>query len=161
MIGIKIEFICLFWYPFILYSWSLSPYFKKSPIRPYPSIQMSSDIKLGSNVAPTLPSGVYPTLASSLNLKEYPNDDFSHILGYGDSNHQLSRLQDICGIRLKDVNQDKKPIDTVRYQLSCNQTMYNSISMTVVITYGLCDRMDSHIYFTVCTILISSIYMNN
>lgn len=47
-----------------------------------------------------------------LNVQEYPNDDFSHILGFHNPNHQLSKLQEICKIRLKDVALAKKPINT-------------------------------------------------
>jgi hypothetical protein len=49
----------------------------------------------------------------AVNHKEYPDDDYSHVLGYGDPDHKLSRLQEICRIRLQDIAQDKKPIDTV------------------------------------------------
>ena len=58
-------------------------------------------------------SGLNELLASSLNVKIYPGDDYCHVLGYGDPNHTLSRLQDICRIRLQDVARDKTPIDTV------------------------------------------------
>ena len=47
-----------------------------------------------------------------LHIAEYPIDDYSHVLGYGDSSHTASRLQLISRDRIKDVKLSKTPIDT-------------------------------------------------
>ena len=62
------------------------------------------------------PSSLHATSASAmsdigLNMAEYPDDDYSHILGIDDPQHTPSRLQKICGIRLKDVELSKTPLD--------------------------------------------------
>ena len=49
-----------------------------------------------------------------LHLTEYLNDDFSHIFGYNDPNHQISRLQEITIARIDEVIRNKSPIDTVK-----------------------------------------------
>lgn len=49
---------------------------------------------------------------------EYPDDDFTHILGYSDCDHQPSKLQEISANTLKDVARNKLPVDTVSH--SCN-----------------------------------------
>ena len=52
------------------------------------------------------------TSSDYLHIAEYPNDDYSHVLGYGDSSHTASRLQLISRDRIKDVKLSKTPIDT-------------------------------------------------
>lgn len=42
----------------------------------------------------------------------YPNDDYSHTLGYSDSSHKPSKLQEITIHTLKNVARNKLPIDT-------------------------------------------------
>ena len=49
---------------------------------------------------------------SYLHTDEYPGDDFSHILGFGDSTHKESKLQSISALRISDVKRSKTPIDT-------------------------------------------------
>ena len=44
---------------------------------------------------------------------DFPNDDFSHIFGYGSISHKLSKLQQISIERIKDVILYKTPIDAV------------------------------------------------
>lgn len=68
------------------------------------SLKMSSIV---SNVNEKLLS-----ISNALHLREYPHDNYEHILGYGNSNHKLSRLQEIVRLRIADVEQSKKPIDT-------------------------------------------------
>ena len=46
-----------------------------------------------------------------LNVKEYPDDDFSHILGVSDPSHEPSKLQNICRMRLETVERYKTPVD--------------------------------------------------
>ena len=46
-----------------------------------------------------------------LNIAEYPDDDYDHILGINDPQHTPSRLQKICSIRMKDVELSKTPLD--------------------------------------------------
>ena len=52
---------------------------------------------------------------SYLHITEYPNDNYNHIYGYDDNNHQLSKLQLISKLRIEDTIRNKKPIDTVSY----------------------------------------------
>jgi hypothetical protein len=59
-----------------------------------------------------------------INIMEYPNDNFSHILGINDSNHIPSKLQEICRKRLIDVVRNKTPIDT--QGCGIDRTMYVS-----------------------------------
>lgn len=47
-----------------------------------------------------------------LHLTQYPDDDYSHILGYGSADHNMSKLQQISRDRIKDVILSKTPIDT-------------------------------------------------
>lgn len=47
-----------------------------------------------------------------LHQSQYPDDDYSHILGYGVAGHTMSRLQSISRDRIKDVILSKTPIDT-------------------------------------------------
>lgn len=47
-----------------------------------------------------------------LNTNEYPDDDYSHILGFFDDFHKPSKLQEISRLRLADTELSKKPIDT-------------------------------------------------
>ncbi len=54
-------------------------------------------------------STAYP---SHIHVKEYPTDDYDHILGIDDSAHEPSRLQRITALRLKEVSLNKEPIDT-------------------------------------------------
>lgn len=42
---------------------------------------------------------------------DYANDDFGHILGINDENHEPSRLQSITDLRLKEVYLSKAPVD--------------------------------------------------
>jgi indole-3-glycerol phosphate synthase len=46
-----------------------------------------------------------------LNLDEYPDDNYRHILGVNDLVHAPSKLQKICQIRMKDVAHSKLPLD--------------------------------------------------
>lgn len=46
-----------------------------------------------------------------LHVTEYLNDDYSHILGYNDENHVLSRLQSISKLRIEEVKRNKIPLD--------------------------------------------------
>ena len=48
-----------------------------------------------------------------LHEAEYPGDDFTHILGYSDCDHQSSKLQEIAANTLRDVARNKLPVDTV------------------------------------------------
>lgn len=48
-----------------------------------------------------------------LHESEYPGDDFTHILGFSDSSHEPSKLQQIASNTLKDVKRNKTPVDTV------------------------------------------------
>lgn len=50
--------------------------------------------------------------ATHLHVAEYPEDDFSHTLGFGDPQHQLSRLQKISALRIADTVRNKIPLDT-------------------------------------------------
>ena len=50
-----------------------------------------------------------------IHYKEYPNDNYSHILGINDVNHAPSKLQSITASRIKDTIRNKTPIDTVIY----------------------------------------------
>lgn len=52
---------------------------------------------------------------SYLHITEYPYDNYNHIYGYDDNNHQLSKLQLISKLRIEDTIRNKKPIDTVSY----------------------------------------------
>jgi len=47
-----------------------------------------------------------------LHVSEYPDDDYSHILGYGITDHNMSKLQQISRDRINDVILSKTPIDT-------------------------------------------------
>ena len=55
-----------------------------------------------------------------LNIAEYPDDDYSHVVGINNikqkgissSSHSPTKLQTICRIRLDDVERMKLPIDT-------------------------------------------------
>eukprot|EP01041_Mallomonas_annulata_P007220 gene7220-14723_t len=49
---------------------------------------------------------------SHIHHTEYPDDNYSHILGINDPTHSPSKLQSISALRLKDVIRNKKPIDT-------------------------------------------------
>ena len=49
-----------------------------------------------------------------IHWKEYPIDDYNHILGFNDPNHSDSTLQKITALRIADVERSKTPIDTVR-----------------------------------------------
>ena len=66
-------------------------------------------------------------LVSHMNWEEYPNDDYSHILGYGNSSHIPSKLQSIMALRIKDVKRSKEPIDAVRLQDVIILNAYNSL----------------------------------
>ena len=48
-----------------------------------------------------------------LHVSEYPEDDFSHVLGFGDQNYTLSRLQYISKFRIEEVKKNKIPLDVV------------------------------------------------
>ena len=48
-----------------------------------------------------------------LHEAEYPGDDFTHILGFSDCDHEPSKLQQIATHTLKDVTRNKTPVDTV------------------------------------------------
>jgi hypothetical protein len=48
-----------------------------------------------------------------LHEAEYPGDDFTHILGFSDCDHEPSKLQQIATNTLKDVTRNKTPVDTV------------------------------------------------
>eukprot|EP01035_Chromulina_nebulosa_P022291 gene22291-28872_t len=47
-----------------------------------------------------------------LHIAEYPDDDFSHVLGYGISDHTPSNLQKISKLKIEEVIRLKRPIDT-------------------------------------------------
>ncbi len=49
-----------------------------------------------------------------IHWKEYPIDDYNHILGFNDPKHSDSTLQKITALRIADVERSKTPIDTVR-----------------------------------------------
>lgn len=51
------------------------------------------------------------TKVPHLHTAEYPGDDFSHILGINDADHQPSKLQQITAMRLKDVALSKQVVD--------------------------------------------------
>ena len=53
------------------------------------------------------------SLPNHLNHKVYPDDNYDHILGFGDITHKNSKLQEICRLRIADVELSKSPIDTV------------------------------------------------
>ena len=44
--------------------------------------------------------------------REYPGDNFSHILGINDVNHKASKLQSICRLQITNTILNKIPIDT-------------------------------------------------
>jgi hypothetical protein len=48
-----------------------------------------------------------------LHLAEYPDDDYSHTLGFGDPQHKLSQLQKISALCIAETTRNKIPIDTV------------------------------------------------
>lgn len=50
-----------------------------------------------------------------LHEAEYPGDDFTHILGFSDCDHEPSKLQQIASNTLKDVTRNKTPVDTVSH----------------------------------------------
>ena len=50
-----------------------------------------------------------------LHYVEYPNDDYSHILGINDELHTPSKLQEISASTLKDVALNKQQVDVVGY----------------------------------------------
>lgn len=52
-----------------------------------------------------------------LHEAEYPDDDFTHILGFSDCDHEPSKLQEIAINTIKDVTRNKLPVDTVSLQL--------------------------------------------
>lgn len=47
-----------------------------------------------------------------IHINEYPDDNYSHILGINDINHVPSKLQMISALRITDVERSKAPIDT-------------------------------------------------
>jgi len=49
---------------------------------------------------------------SYLHTTEYPDDDYNHIFGYHNNQHELSTLQLISKLRIQDTIRNKKPIDT-------------------------------------------------
>lgn len=51
-------------------------------------------------------------LPDYLHSSEYPNDDYSHILGIDDPKHTASKLQQISAHRIKEVITNKIPLDT-------------------------------------------------
>ena len=53
------------------------------------------------------------TGADFLHEAEYPGDDFTHIFGFSDCDHEPSKLQQIASHTLKDVTRNKIPLDTV------------------------------------------------
>jgi len=57
-------------------------------------------------------SGSSSSYPSHIHHVVYPDDDYAHILGIGDSQHKPSKLQVISALRLKDVAQSKAPVDT-------------------------------------------------
>jgi hypothetical protein len=52
---------------------------------------------------------------SHLHLAEYPDDDYSHTLGFGDPEHKLSKLQMISALCIAETTRNKIPIDTVSW----------------------------------------------
>ena len=48
-----------------------------------------------------------------LHTTEYPGDNYDHILGIDDPNHQLSKLQAISKLRIADTIHNKTPLDPV------------------------------------------------
>lgn len=52
-----------------------------------------------------------------IHITEYPNDNYEHIFGYNDVDHQPSKLQLISALRIKETIRNKIPIDTVRFIL--------------------------------------------
>ena len=63
--------------------------------------------------------------ADFLHEAEYPGDDFTHILGFSDCDHEPSKLQQIASHTLKDVTRNKIPLDTVSLA-DCRQFMRSS-----------------------------------
>lgn len=71
-----------------------------------------------SSQSPSLTSRC-ATGADFLHEAEYPGDDFTHILGFSDCDHEPSKLQQIASHTLRDVTRNKIPLDTVRL-LNCH-----------------------------------------
>lgn len=57
------------------------------------------------------PKGLYLGPPGWLHGAEYPDDDYSHVLGIEDAGHEPSRLQSITELRLKEVALNKAPVD--------------------------------------------------
>ena len=66
-----------------------------------------------NNSKDTTATHVFSIDRSYLHVTEYPDDNYNHIYGYDDNNHQLSKLQLISKLRIEDTIRNKKPIDTV------------------------------------------------
>ena len=62
----------------------------------------------------------YAATRDFLHESEYPGDDFTHILGFSDCDHEPSKLQQIASNTLKDVKRNKIPVDTVSI-VACGQ----------------------------------------
>ncbi len=64
-----------------------------------------------SRISATSPSGSFLLDSRGWIHDDYANDDFGHILGIDDPNHEPSRLQRITELRLKEVSLSKAPVD--------------------------------------------------
>jgi len=79
-----------------------------------------------NNSKDTTTTNVFSIDRSYLHVTEYPDDNYNHIYGYDDNNHQLSKLQLISKLRIEDTIRNKKPIDTVSC-CSLHDCCYNYI----------------------------------
>ena len=78
------------------------------------SIVTAFHVPRGLNIVrTTLSAAIEYPIYSSLNRKENPADNYDHILGQNDKSHVLSKLQEICRLRLQDIELSKLPVDKV------------------------------------------------
>lgn len=91
---------------------SAASFSNSAPIFSTSSASSASSIGLGAS---SVSSSDGNTVMSFVHHREYPNDDFSHILGYGNADHTPSKLQQISALRIEEVIRHKTPIDTVSH----------------------------------------------
>ena len=76
-------------------------------------------------------SNLHDAKRNFLHEAEYPGDDFTHILGFSDCDHEPSKLQEIATKTLKDVARNKLPVDTVSFYLD---TIHRCASISIEVT---------------------------
>ena len=105
-------------------------------------------------------SNLHDVKRDFLHEAEYPGDDFTHILGFSDCDHEPSKLQEIATKTLKDVARNKLPVDTVSFHLvaiyryalisieisSNHDPLKNSFLLPTFSTFLLHDARCSYIF---------------